>query len=211
MSRCKRGGVHEFVRNDARAGRLPTCMDNQSAAQRIVRAVFAGGLIFAVVTLLPLVLLAGSYHGVRSTATAFDAAPHCHDANPPLGPSAGPGCITEWANVTSRYFKHPSSRSSYHYYLDLRGAYGDRSTAELINVDIFWRVRNGDALMLTLWQGRSVEVRLVSGERSQTAKNPDFELSNVVHAITMMAVMEMIALGVVFGAAFVRSQLAPQV
>ena len=166
---------------------------NAAQAQRVLLLIGVGIAIFL---LIPLFIFITPYHAIRERAAQFDASQHCRDAA-----AAGSGttpCTIEWANVVSRYFSSHSSRSSgIHYYLFVRGGYGDEHRLELADQTIFWRTRNGDAVKLQRWGDQITAVQLTSGESSETTANPDWRLRNEIRGLNALLVMEVVAIGLV--------------
>lgn len=176
------------------AGRPPTA-PGQFSAQQPLRVMFMIGAMFALFLLVPIFVFIVPYHAIHERAVLFDASPNCHDAAAPGG--GGPPCTIEWANVLKRYYSSNSSKSSHiYYYLRVRGGYGDEHALELKNDMVFWRTQNGMALKLQRWGDRITAVRLTSGESSETAANPDWQLRNEIRGLDVMIIFELVAIAI---------------
>jgi hypothetical protein len=186
--------------------RQPPTTPGQFNAQHAVRVMFVLGAGFAIFLLIPLFIFIVPYHAIRERAAQYDASPNCRDVATPSG-GATP-CTIEWANVLKRYYSSKSAKStSIYYYLVVRGGYGDQHTVELKNEIVFWRTRNGDALKLQRWGDRITAVELTSGESSETAANPDWQLRNEIRGLNVMVVFVLIAIAIAVVAQIFLRQL----
>jgi hypothetical protein len=186
------------------AGRPPTA-PGQFSAQQLVRVMFMIGAGFALFLLIPLFIFIAPYHAIRERAALFDASPNCHDV---ATPGSGPPCTIEWANVLKRYYSSGSTKSSHvSYYLRVRGGYGDEHTLDLKNETLFWRTRNGMALKLQRWGDRITAVQLTSGESSETARNPDWQLRNEIRALNVIVALELVMIAIAIAAQIGLRQL----
>jgi hypothetical protein len=180
------------------AGRPPSA-PVQFNAQQALRLMFMISAGFALFFLIPLFIFITPYHAIRERAALFDASPSCHDAAAP-GRGATP-CTIEWANVLKRYYSSGSKKGSHvSYYLQVRGGYGDEHTVDLKNEMIFWRTQNGMALKLQRWGDRITAVQLTSGESSETAQNPDWQLRNEIRGVNVILVLELVMIGIAIAA-----------
>jgi len=169
---------------------------------------FLIGAGFALFLLIPLFIFIGPYHAIRERATQYDASPNCHGVAVAAKGGGVSACTTEWANVIKRYYSSKSAKSSsIYYYLVVRGGYGDEHTVELTNEIVFWRTRNGDALKLQRWGDSITTLQLPSGESSETAANPDWQLRNEMHGINFMIVFELVAIAIAVIAQIALRQL----
>jgi hypothetical protein len=168
-------------------------------AQQVLRVVFTISAMFALFFLIPLFIFIKPYHSIRERAALFDASPNCHDAAV-QGRGATP-CAIEWANVLKRYYSSGSSKGSHvSYYLQVRGGYGDEHTVNLKNEMLFWRTQNGTALKLQRWGDSITGVQLTSGEWSETAQNPDWQLHNEIRGVNVILVLELVTIALAIAA-----------
>lgn len=175
---------------------------------QLLKFLFAAGSVLALFLLVPLFLFARPYHDIKQRAAAFTISSGCHDRAIAAVAATQP-CTIEWANVTSRRIGSTSSRSSksYQYFVNVRGGYGDEHTVNLKDTGVFWRAQNGIAVKLQRWGDRVTAVELVSGERSQTAENPDWQLQNDLRGLRVMMMLELVSAGVAVSSAVVLRQL----
>jgi hypothetical protein len=181
------------------AGRPSSTTPSQFDPQRLARVLLALGIGFSFFLLGMLFIFTAPYHAIRERAAAFDASPNCHATATSI--SGAVPCTIEWANVLNTYYSSSTKSNGHHYYLLVRGGYGDEHRVELVNQDVFWRTKIGDALKLQRWGDRVTSVLLTSGVSSPTTQNPDWALQNEMRGLRMVIIFEcvMIAIAVVAG------------
>ncbi len=162
----------------------------------LLRTVFLADCAFALFVLVVLVSFAQPHHAIKARADLFHAAPNCASVAATQA-QAGP-CSIEWGNVALRYFGSSNSRnntrSTYRYYLRVRGGYGDVHTVELKDVSVWWKTTNGSALKLQRFGDRVTAVALPSGESSITSQNPQWQLANDERGLRVLSTVEIVLL-----------------
>jgi len=164
--------------------------------RRVLGMLFLAICMLASSELLLLVLLARPYHAIKARAELFQAAPNCASVAATQA-QAGP-CSIEWGNVALRYFGSSNSRnnarSTYRYYLRVRGGYGDMHVVELKDASVWWRTSNGTALKLQRFGDLVTAVALPSGESSITSQNPQWQLANDERGLRVLSTVEIVLL-----------------